>query len=131
MGIIFRITAKYWINLCKSLFVYTISTYLLCIRRYPSGIGCLFYLVFNSKPSFLYLITSSQLLGSQRGVQMEVPRDQNLCIHKLLEPNFFRFWSALTRYKCGCKKIPKYHLLVKWIGGAAVAHSTLVPWHQN
>ena len=28
-------------------------------------------------------------------------------------------------------KIPKYHLLVKWIGSAAVAHSTLVPWHRN
>ena len=39
----------------------------------------------------------------------------------------FRFWSALTSYKCAWKKIPKYQLLVNWIGGAAVTHSTWSP----
>ena len=95
--------------------------------------------ILKSKPSFLDLITSAQQLSSQRGVKMEVLRDRYLCIHRQFWNNFFRFWSALTRYKCACKKIPKYqntkipkyHLLVKWIGGAAVAHSTLVPWHRN
>ena len=35
---------------------------------------------------------------------MEVQRDKYLCIHTLLKPNFFRFLSALIRYKCGCKR---------------------------
>ena len=51
-------------------------------------------LVFNSKPFFLFLITSPQWIGSQRGVQMEVPRDKYLDIQTLLEPYFFVFWSA-------------------------------------
>ena len=91
--------------------LYTVSTRLHCIRRQSSDIGRLCYLVFNSKPFFLDWITSVQCLASQRGVQMKVLRDKYLCIHNLLEPHFFRFWSALTRYKCGCKKntkIPKY-----------------------
>ena len=78
--------------------IYLSSLYSQIVFRYWSS----FLFSFNSKTFFLYLITSAQWLGSQRGVQMEVPRDKYLCIHTLLEPNFFRFWSALIRYKCGC-----------------------------
>ena len=66
-------------DLIGSQYVYQLKYYLLSVS------------IFNSKPFFPDLITSVQRLDSQRGVQMEVPRDKHLCIHKLLEPNFFRF----------------------------------------
>ena len=45
--------------------------------------------LFNSNPFFLYMTTSTQWHGSQRGVKIEVLRDKYLCIRTLLEPIFF------------------------------------------
>ena len=55
-------------------------------------------LVFNSKLFFLYLITSAQRLGSQRGVQMEVLRDKYLIIHTFLNL-FFQILVRINKVK--------------------------------
>ena len=69
------------IYLWKCLFVDSVSMYFFLIRRYKY-IYIYRYLVLNSKPSFLDLITLAQQLSSQKGVIMEVSRGQYFCIHR-------------------------------------------------